>query len=126
MPKRTVSLVTSYSLSFLLLMSLLGCGDYESTISDEDRQTFTEFVAADVTAVDEEGFAGLVELCKKLITGTGASSMSGAETDQVTAQIETMISRLEGEIAGESNPSKKKTKGRQLYELKRSIGRGGA
>jgi len=101
-------------------------GDYESQLTDAERAVFEEFVAADVATLDEAGFAALIEKRKELTSGTAAMNMSGQETEQATAQIEAMISRLEEEIAAESNAKAKKTKGGELYQLKKAIGRGGA
>ena len=109
---------------FILLLS--GCGGYESTLSDADRQLLEQFVAVDAATVDEAGFGELIELRKKLTSGAAAQHMSGEETDQVTVQIEAMISRLESDLAAATDAKVKKSKGRELYLLKKSIGRGGA
>ncbi len=101
-------------------------GDYESQMSDADRAIFDKFVGVEVATLDDAGFAALIETRKELTSGTAAMNMSGKETEQATAQIEAMITRLEEELAAETNAKAKKDKGRELYQLKKAIGRGGA
>lgn len=110
----------------LCVLLLSGCGGYESTLSDADRQLLEQFLAIDAATVDDTGFGELIELRKKLTSGTAAQHMSGEETDQATAQIEAMIQRLETDLATATDAKLKKSKGRELYLLKKSIGRGGA
>ena len=116
-----------HSLAWVGLALLLSaCGGYESTMSDTDRALFDRFVGADIASVDDQGFADLVDLSQQLITGSAVTTMSDKETDQTTAQVEAMIARLESELASETDKKAKSSKGRTLYQLKKSIGRGGA
>jgi hypothetical protein len=107
-------------------LSLIACGDYASTLSDSDRALFEEFTAADVASLDEKGFSDLISLRKELTSGTAAMSMSADETEKATVQIEAMIARLATELASATDKKVKKTIGRNLYDLKKAIGRGGA
>ncbi len=107
-------------------LNLIGCGDYDSTLSDADRVLYDRFVAADVAALDEPGFEELLKLRKELTTGTAAMGMSGDETEKATVQIEAMMTRLEAEIVSATEKKVKQAKGRALYDLKKAIGRGGA
>jgi hypothetical protein len=107
-------------------LSLIACGDYASTLTDSDRTLFEQFTSADVATLDDTAFSELISLRKELTTGTAAMSMSAEETEKATAQIEAMIGRLETELTSITDKKVKKTKGRDLYELKKAIGRGGA
>lgn len=106
---------------------LLGCGGGpKSTLTDAEKQLFESFVNADVAALDEAGFADLIKKQEELIAKGAAMKMSGSETDRTTAQIEAMIQRLETEVQSATSAKQKQEKGRQLHNLKKSIGRGGA
>jgi len=107
-------------------LSLIACGGYASTLSDSDRVLFEQFTTAEVASLDENGFSDLIGLRKELTSGTAAMSMSADETEKATVQIEAMIARLATEIASATDKKVKKAKGRDLYELKKAIGRGGA
>ena len=117
------------ALHFLCLsacLSLIACSEYASTLSDADRALFEQFTSPDVASLDEKGFSDLISLRKDLTSGSAAMSMSAEETEKATAQIEAMIARLETEVASVTDKKVKRTKGRELYELKKAIGRGGA
>ncbi|MBT5704674.1 hypothetical protein N8633_00465 [bacterium] len=107
-------------------LTLVACGGYASTLSDADRALFEQFTEVDVASVDEKGFSDLISLRKELTSGTAAMSMSAEETEKATLQIEAMIARLTSELATITDKKVKKTKGRDLYDLKKAIGRGGA
>ncbi len=115
------------SICLIACLGLLACGgDYKSQLTDAERAVFDKFVAADVAALDDAGFTALIETRKELTAGTAAMNMSGEETEQATAQIEAMITRLDAEVAAESNAKARKTMSRELYQLRKAIGRGGA
>ena len=113
---------------FLLIacLGVVACGEYASTLTDADRALYERFVEVDVATLDDEDFADLIALRKELTSGNAAMNMSGEETEKATAQIEAMIARLESEVAATTDKKVQKSKGRELYDLKKAIGRGGA
>ena len=110
----------------VVCLGLVACGGYESELTDAERAVYDKFVTADVAALDDAGFNELIETRKELTSGTAAMKMSAEETEKATAQIESMIDRLVKEVAASTVAKEKKTKGRELYQLKKAIGRGGA
>lgn len=117
----------TYQLSLIVLcLGLSACGGYESTLTDAERAVYEKFVGPEVATLDDTGFSELIEARKELTTGTAAMKMSADETEKATAQIEAMIARLEKEVAEASDAKEKRSKSRELYELKKAIGRGGA
>ena len=105
---------------------LLGCGtDVKSELNESESALYRKFVEPDVSQVDEQAFAELLEIRKQLTAGGAASKMSIPEIEKVTAQIEAMIQRLVTEIPSTTDERERRRKMMESRELNASIGRSG-
>ena len=122
----TLRLHTFVRLVFCLTLILFtsACGGPKSTITAEERSTYEGFVNQDIATLDDEGLSAHIKLGMGL--AAAAVRMSPDETQAMTLKFEEMIARIESDLANETDKKKQRTKGRELYELKRAIGRGGA